>query len=76
MNIVMSMSIRRNTDAPRNKAQIIIMKATEMRSETFSSPAHLSITAMITKAGIRENNERRNIECFPRISLQSITIQR
>ena len=74
--MVISMSIRRKTAAPMNRAQVIIKKATATLSVTLFNEAHLSITEMITKAGIRENNDRRSIECFPRINLHSITIHR
>ena len=54
MNIVRSMSIRRKTDIPRNRAQVIIMNAMAILSETFSNAAQRSITFIITKAGRRE----------------------
>ena len=73
MNMVISMSILRKTEAPRNKAQVIIMKATPTLSDGFDRPAHLSMTPMVTKAGISENNERSSMECLPRMSRESMT---
>ena len=76
MNIVISMSIRRKKERPRKKPLVIIMNATAILSVTFSSADQRSITAMITNAGISENRDKRSIECLPRRSLHSITIQR
>ena len=76
MNIVISMSIRRNTLIPRNSAEVISMKAEEARFTGSSKRVHLSITQVVTTAGIIEKSERRNMLCLPATILQSITIQK
>ena len=76
MNMVISMSILRKTDAPRNKAQVIIMKATLILSTAPPGFTHLSMTWIVMNAGIRENNERISMECFPRRSLDRMTSHR
>lgn len=77
INKDISISMRSTMAEPVNKPLVRSMNwLLNLRSEGKAVFTHLSMMNRIHKAGIRENNPRKNIECVPSSHLPSMTIQR
>lgn len=80
MNIHIIISILRNKDVPRKRAEVpSIMDEANLERNPESPDAdayHLSITDMITVAGMNERSESANMQCLPKTVRRSIISQK
>ena len=76
MNIVISISILSTMAQARKKALLRSIMLFMVSSQWRSFLTHLFITPTVMNAGMREKRERKNITCFPKMSLPNVTIHR
>ena len=83
MNMHISISILRNTDVPRKRAEVpsIRDEANLVRKPGLpvvpeADTAHLSMTVIITAAGMNDSIDRAGMECPPKIVFRSIMSQK
>ena len=79
MHIIMSM--RRKTVIPRNRPVVASINATaalcrDVKASGYAVRSHLSITAMMTHAGMKDSMERAYMKCPPNNTLHSIINQK
>lgn len=84
MNIVISISIRRKKQVPQNIPLVKSISTIARRVpgsvlrpfSSYASISHLSITQVITAAGMNARSERSNMLCRPTANRSSITSHR